>query len=327
MTGRPGAPHRPPAPRCGRRRRQGLGGGRALSDLQHGVGDGGPGGSDRPGREPLDPRNGGRVSPRGQPGQALRPGDRAAHSRCSEIGLRLIDERTCRRRRLPSLALARSSSLSLSPLSPPPSLSPLSLSLTLFSLSLSLPLSLFLRFPLSLTLRVPLSLPPSPTIRPQFRPDRRNLTRSEWRTQALGVSPLLYSRCQAWAALGDGRVDDCGASGPEDPSESVVAIDPSAAAVGSGHAASAYGWWAGRRGLKPPSRAVEKAAICYRGDASRVLDICRARIVVPTLAGLRRCLAAVANPHRSPGVRLVRVRNGFAPDCDARVTAGYRVFL
>ena len=46
-----------------------------------------------------------------------------------------------------------------------------------------------------------------------------------------------------------------------------------------------------RAGLaKSPERAVEKALVCYEGDASRVVDLCRARLVVEGLPQRGRAL-------------------------------------
>ena len=46
--------------------------------------------------------------------------------------------------------------------------------------------------------------------------------------------------------------------------------------------------WRQRRLVKAPERAVQKAVTCYGGDPSRLLDICRARIVFDEVLGRRQ---------------------------------------
>ena len=74
--------------------------------------------------------------------------------------------------------------------------------------------------------------------------------------------------------------------------------------------------------IKRPARAVEKAVICYGGDVSRLLDVCRARLAFATAADLACCLEAVCG---APQARVVRVRNWLSPGHDPALTAGYRV--
>ena len=79
-----------------------------------------------------------------------------------------------------------------------------------------------------------------------------------------------------------------------------------------------------RRGcLKPPSRAVEKAASCYRGDVSRLLDVARARLLFESAADLAACLELVCD--QDPAVRLVRVKDWLHAAHDSDSTAGFRV--
>jgi hypothetical protein len=62
--------------------------------------------------------------------------------------------------------------------------------------------------------------------------------------------------------------------------------------------------------------------VCYDGDASRVVDLCRVRIVADSLFHVIAAVAAIA---RDGGVRVVRAKNSLrvarAPD----FTAGFRV--
>ncbi len=86
------------------------------------------------------------------------------------------------------------------------------------------------------------------------------------------------------------------------------------------------------RCLKPLGRAMTKALACYDGDASRVLDVCRARAVfaaVPDLAAcLRRILAAAAPPPPGGGgggVRIRRIRSSMRPGFEEALAGGFRV--
>lgn len=159
--------------------------------------------------------------------------------------------------------------------------------------------------------------------------------------QALGVAPLLLARCSEWAARFRGSLEALDA-GP--------GLDASSASQGLGTPQAVPGspeWWAGRAGLKLPARAAEKAVVCYGGDASRLLDVCRARIAFDSLADLVACLEAIvcnspgsesvscsaefgSRPENSDlgppgGVIVVRVRNGLSLAHNSRSTAGYRV--
>ncbi len=128
--------------------------------------------------------------------------------------------------------------------------------------------------------------------------------------QAAGVVHFLCCACESWAAASGG----------------VVAED---LAAGTNSDADWDDVWARPMpGLKSARRAVAKAACCYRGDASRLLDICRARIVYGGAAGLRRGLEvirAAGGDRGKGGVRVVRVKNGLRKGCDAGLTAGFRV--
>ena len=81
-------------------------------------------------------------------------------------------------------------------------------------------------------------------------------------------------------------------------------------------------WWVKTGAVKSPRRAVEKALVCYGGDASRLLDVCRARVVVADMAGLARCLERVAE---DSAVRVLRVKDGVGCERDPAVHGGYRV--
>ena len=73
--------------------------------------------------------------------------------------------------------------------------------------------------------------------------------------------------------------------------------------------------------VKPFDRAAEKAARCYGGDASRLLDVCRARAGLRGPADLKRFLAAVLEDRGD--VRVVRVKDMLRPDASS--SAGFQV--
>ena len=78
-----------------------------------------------------------------------------------------------------------------------------------------------------------------------------------------------------------------------------------------------------RRGVvKRPERAMEKALTCYGGDVSRLLDVCRARLVFQRAAGL---LAAARAAAADPAAAVVGVKNGMRMEESAAGTAGFRV--
>ena len=81
--------------------------------------------------------------------------------------------------------------------------------------------------------------------------------------------------------------------------------------------------WIQRRYIKSPGRAIEKALTCYGGDVSRLVDICRGRIVFDGAAGMLSCVEAILA--EAPWVKVVRIRNGMDPRHDPYATAGFRV--
>ena len=137
--------------------------------------------------------------------------------------------------------------------------------------------------------------------------------------QAAGAAQLLRSACEAWAAASGGEVAG-------------EAPDAAETGKGGGDPGAPPPWALPALGLKPARRAVAKAAFCYQGDPSRLLDICRARIVYGGVAGLLRGLEAVLAGGCAGGgadhrVRVVRVKNGLRAGNDGSLTAGFRVRL
>ncbi len=80
--------------------------------------------------------------------------------------------------------------------------------------------------------------------------------------------------------------------------------------------------WIAAQLVKAPARAAAKAAGCYAGDASRLLDVCRARAAFDSVGALAACVAAAS---AAPGVRVVRVKNLMRAEGDAWGTCGFRV--
>ncbi len=77
--------------------------------------------------------------------------------------------------------------------------------------------------------------------------------------------------------------------------------------------------------MKRPARAVEKLLACYSGDSSRLLDVCRTRILFTGVADILRCAKAVQAA--VPLVRIVGAKNSLRTGHDSRLTGGYRVRL
>jgi hypothetical protein len=129
-------------------------------------------------------------------------------------------------------------------------------------------------------------------------------------SQAAGVVSIMRRRCSEWAATSDGCVEDTPI--PEEfPSRDSDAMQESMRR------------WIQRGSIKRPRRAVRKAVACYGGDVSRLVDICRARIVLDGPDGVRRCLQAMLLD--AEGARIVRVKNTLDLRLDSKYSAGFRV--
>ena len=114
------------------------------------------------------------------------------------------------------------------------------------------------------------------------------------------AAPLLLILCSDWAKTAGGWLDvpgETAGGGPTDPRI-------------SSRLPSALIHWIRLGVVKDPARAADKAAACYGGDVSALLDVCRCRLVFDSAAGLGACLALTA---RSSHVRVVRVRSTLRP--------------
>lgn len=76
--------------------------------------------------------------------------------------------------------------------------------------------------------------------------------------------------------------------------------------------------------MKSHDRAIEKQLRSYRGDPSRLVDVCRQAIVFSCLKDLQQCLETV---QADPDTVIVRVKNRLDPALDAHESAGYRDVL
>ena len=147
-------------------------------------------------------------------------------------------------------------------------------------------------------------------------PARPVLSLDQLYAQALGASTALLAHSAAWAAGAGGVLDvepPCDEPGPPAPGSAGRGLLPPSAAE-----------LIRRRAMKAPARAVEKALTCYAGDVSRVVDVCRCRVLFASAAGVARCLELV-RAAAAGGVRVVRVKNGMDVRSNAWSTAGFRV--
>jgi hypothetical protein len=139
--------------------------------------------------------------------------------------------------------------------------------------------------------------------------------------QAHAAAGPLHAAAVGWAGRFGGKLDE---GRPDEARSGAAAAREEETLLG----------WLGRGLVKPPGRAVGKAAFCYGGDASRLLDLCRARIVFADPAGLAACAASVLaeaaradalGPGPPAGVVVVRVKNGLRLRHDPDRTGGFRV--
>lgn len=85
-----------------------------------------------------------------------------------------------------------------------------------------------------------------------------------------------------------------------------------------------------RRCLKRPREAMVKALLRYDGDVSRLLDVCRARIVFSTVKDLLACARQVCGRSAAGegrAVRIRRVRSSLRPGYEVGLFDGLRVML
>ena len=139
-------------------------------------------------------------------------------------------------------------------------------------------------------------------------PSRPVLSLHQLYSQALAVAATLHHKAAEWAAASGGRLHDARGGGAQ------------------GDRGEGQHWleqWIARGFIKQPDRAIAKAATCYGADASRLIDVCRARIVVRGPGAAAACIAAVLAD--APHVQLRFVKDRMRASYDAAETAGFRV--
>ena len=142
--------------------------------------------------------------------------------------------------------------------------------------------------------------------------------------QAAAAAHFMLPACARWAAQANGELDHpplhgYGGGGGGGGGGG----DGGVGAEGTALVSNLVAGWVRARYIKDPARAIEKLVVCYCGDASRLLDLCRARICFGSVADALRCADAVMAS--APFVRVAGIKNGLRPNFDAGRTAGYRV--
>jgi hypothetical protein len=140
--------------------------------------------------------------------------------------------------------------------------------------------------------------------------------------QAVGIVGILTACCLAWTLSSTGvvaiaGVGDASNDAGEDDDGSGDDVDELAQVFGPG-----CQMWVRSGCLKKPGRALGKLATRYGGDPSRLVDLCRQRLVFDRAADLVTCLGAM---RADPSVEILRVRNSMAPEHNGFARAGFRV--
>jgi len=150
----------------------------------------------------------------------------------------------------------------------------------------------------------------------RFDPTRPVRSLDQLYAQASAAVYFLHTHCAEWAALCQGILDSSALC----PGPPGVGAPPPPAPLDD--VSETVARWAEARLIKRPARAVEKLLACYGGDASRLLDVCRARILFTGIADVLRCAKAVQAA--APLVRIVGTKNSLRTGHDSRLTGGYR---
>ena len=125
---------------------------------------------------------------------------------------------------------------------------------------------------------------------------------------AVMAAPLLEKQCRGWAERSHGELDDS---------------DLGEVGNGLGEGLPGMDRLLRARLLKLPGRAAEKALARYGGDAARVLDVCRCRLLFDAVGDIVDCLREAAAS--APAVRILCVRSSMHPLHDPILTGGFRV--
>jgi len=127
--------------------------------------------------------------------------------------------------------------------------------------------------------------------------------------QASGLYPVFLAKTKEWAYISEGQFFKVGGG--------FVNWREAKAQGPAGELMNSIKW----AQMKSPSRAVEKLVRAYKGDESRLLDLCRQSIIFDTIEEVTQCLQNIEN---DPEVVVVRVKNRYTRDYDGKETAGYR---
>ena len=104
-------------------------------------------------------------------------------------------------------------------------------------------------------------------------------------SQALGLVAVLTAKAEHWAAASTATLD---------PAHRAHLNTSAGAAGGDGgrgrESPHTLEHWVGRRFIKCPLRAVQKARSCYKGDCSLLVDVCRARILFDHINDIVTCV-------------------------------------
>jgi hypothetical protein len=130
--------------------------------------------------------------------------------------------------------------------------------------------------------------------------------------QAVGMYMILRNNVQDWALHSGGCFQLKGDSDPQFVSWMDVCNQPDMFAKIK---------WAK---LKNLPRTVNKLLGAYGGDVSRLLDVCRERIIFNRVQDLLKCLEIIL---QDPNVRIVRIKNRLDPAHNAHSTVGYRYLI
>ena len=138
-------------------------------------------------------------------------------------------------------------------------------------------------------------------------------------SQAFMVVEVLDERCRLWGS-GSGGVLHYECS-PVPPRPGVERVLAEGGRFGALRGSRLEGWL--RNGcIKDPARAIRKARVCYGGDVSRLLDVCRHRLFFDTPEQMEMCVRLI---RADTCVDVLRIRGGTGQDGRVSRDSGFRV--
>eukprot|EP00286_Rhodomonas_abbreviata_P000424 CAMPEP_0181290084 /NCGR_PEP_ID=MMETSP1101-20121128/1229_1 /TAXON_ID=46948 /ORGANISM="Rhodomonas abbreviata, Strain Caron Lab Isolate" /LENGTH=666 /DNA_ID=CAMNT_0023394353 /DNA_START=122 /DNA_END=2118 /DNA_ORIENTATION=+ len=75
---------------------------------------------------------------------------------------------------------------------------------------------------------------------------------------------------------------------------------------------------------KDVDRSIEKLLMVYRADMSRLVDVCRERILFASVLDLHRCLTLISEDSQ---IEICRIKNWLDPEYNGHMTAGFRAVI